>query len=110
MKLQTLYMLGMHKHDSKGSDNLVDMGQESVPVADRIYVLRFVFPIDNNRAGGRRYEYYTGQAPTKRIHKAKIFTLEQAKNTKQFAHTAARCEVKRVTKKMLFKAALQGIQ
>ena len=107
MKKQ-LYMLGQHKNDSRGKDNITDMGQDSVPVADRIYVLRFVFPVSNNRMIARRYEYYTGQAPTRRIHEAKTFTLAQAKNTKQFALTASTCEIKRVTRKMLFKSALQG--
>lgn len=102
-----LHMLGMHKHDSKGKDNVIDMGQDSVPVEDRIYVLRFI--ISSYRQKHRWYEYYTGHAPTRRIHEAKIFTLDQAKNTKRFAHTASRCEVKQVTHKMLFKAALQGV-
>lgn len=102
MKKQ-LHMLGQHKNDSKGRDNISE--QDIEPIEDRIYVLRFVYPINNKR----KYEYYTGKSVTKRIHKAKIFTLEKAKNTKQFAHSATNCEVKRVTKKMLFKAALQGI-
>ena len=110
MKLQTLYMLGMHKHDSKGKDNVMDMGQETVPVADRIYVLRFIFSSHGRRQkNSRKYEYYTGQATTRKIYEAKIFTLEQAKNAKQFAKTTHNCEVKRVTQKMLFKAALQGV-
>ena len=104
-----LHMLGQHKHDSKGKDNITEW--DTIPVEDRIYVLRFIHGINNNRTGGRRYSYYTGKAVTERINKAKIFTLTQAKNTKQYAHTATahNCEIKRVTRKMLFRAALQGI-
>lgn len=107
MKKQ-LYMLGQHKNDSRGKNNITEM--DTVSAEDRIYVLRFVFlSYDRKQGNSRRYEYYTGQATTRRIHEAKTFTLAQAKNTKQFAKTAHICEVKRVTKKMLFKAALQGV-
>jgi len=83
-------------------------------IEDRMYVLRYVFRYRSSNVfhqyrGRRYYEYYTGKAVTKHINKAKIFTLEKAKNTKQFAHSATGCEIKRVTQKMLFKAALQGI-
>ena len=86
------------------------MRTEHIPVEDRIYVLRFRFAINNNRVGGWAHEYYTGQSPTRMISKAKRFSLEKAKNTKAFAHSCRgkSCEVKRVTKRMLFKAALQG--
>ncbi len=102
-----LHMLGQHKHDSKEKDNITEW--DTILVEDRIYVLRFIHRLNPQKGMGRRYEYYTGQAPTKRIHEAKIFTLAQAKNTKQFSHTAGTSEIKRVTQKMLFKAALQGI-
>ena len=102
-----LHMLGQHKHDSKEKDNLTEWNAEKVE--DRMYVLRHINRINPRKGMGRIYEYYTGRAPTRRIHEAKTFTLEKAKNTKQFAATAHACEIKRVTQKMLFKAALQGI-
>jgi hypothetical protein len=102
-----LHMLGQHKHDSKEKDNLTEWNAEKVE--DRMYVLRHIGVGKRNGAGQRRYEYYTGRVPTKRIHEAKTFTLSKAKSTKQFAATAHACEIKRVTQKMLFKAALQGI-
>ena len=99
-------MLGQHKNDSKGKDNITEWDVE--PVEDRIYVLRHINRV-TSRTNERCYEYYTGRQPTKHIHKAKIFTLSKAKSAKQFAATAHACEVKRVTRKMLFKAALQGL-
>ena len=74
-------------------------------IEDRIYVLRF--PRDR-RAAKWRWHYYTGEAPTDRIGQAKVFNLQQAKNTKQFAFTTTSCEIKRITNKMLFIAALEG--
>ena len=81
------------------------------PIEERMYVLRYAhaYRYKPNWMSERQYEYYTGKEVTKHINKAKIFTLENAKNTKQFATSARHCEVKRVTQKMLFKSALQGI-
>jgi len=82
----------------------------NIPVEDRKYVLRF--PKSRRAAlAGRdnwKWYYYTGKEPTAKIHKAKTFSLKYAKAAKQFAHTTHRCEIKRVTQKMLFKAALKG--
>ncbi len=78
-----------------------------IPVEDRIYVLRFT--IGYRSSPNVRYEYYTGKKPTRHINKAIIFSLRQAKNAKQFAKTTGSCDVIRVTEKILFKKALQGI-
>jgi hypothetical protein len=77
-----------------------------IPVEERKYVLRF--PTRKSLHADTRWRYYTGAAPTYSLSKAKILSLSKAKATKQFAHTTRRCEVKRVTDKMLFKAALEG--
>lgn len=82
----------------------------NIPVEERKYVLRF--PKSRRAAmlgkDNWKWEYYTGQQPTRRLHEAKIFSLKYAKAAKQFGHTTGGCEIKRVTDKMLFKAALEG--
>lgn len=81
----------------------------NIPVEDRKYVLRFPKPRAKPVGKGDwKWLYYTGGQPTDRLGQAKIFGLSKAKATKQFAHTTRRCEVKRVTDRMLFKAALEG--
>ena len=81
---------------------------QTIPVEDRIYVLRFQRGYVSDRYGETKYEYYTGEKPAKQISKAKRFTLSQAKNAKQFAKTTGCCVVIRVSQKQLFKAALEG--
>lgn len=76
-----------------------------IPIEDRKYVLRF--PMRQHYRIVQQ-QYYTGQQPSTRLSQAKIFSLGQAKGTKQFGHTTRSCEVIRVTDKMLFKAALEG--
>lgn len=78
------------------------------PIEDRMYVLCFVQGYKRNWKSKTYPMYYTGSEPTRHMNKAKTFTLEKAKNTKQFATSAVRCEVRRVTHKMLFTAALKG--
>jgi hypothetical protein len=78
-----------------------------IPVEDRIYVLRYT--IGYRSSPDVRYEYYTGNAPSRHINKAKIYSLQQARNTRTFAKTTGSCDIIRVTEKILFKKALQGI-
>ena len=67
------------------------------------------YPVGINPSRKYRWEYYTGKQPTQRLHEAKIFGLDDARNQKHFGHTTRNHEIKRVTEKMLFTAALQGL-
>ena len=78
----------------------------NIPVEDRKYVLRYPYRKSMNAVAV--WKYYTGEAPTYRLGQAKVFNLQQAKNARTFAHTTYKCEVKRITDRMLFVAALDG--
>jgi len=86
------------------------------PIEDRRYVLRFVW--GTYADGTKVWRYYCkGKATTDKLCHAQLFTLNQAKNQKQYAHlcvyaqgssAATHCEVKRITDKALFIAKLEG--
>ena len=78
----------------------------NIPVEDRKYVLRF--PSRRSMKAKRRWKYYTGKAPTYRLGQARVFSLQQARDARTFAHTTYKCEIKRITDRMLFVAALDG--
>lgn len=73
-------------------------------------MLRYYLRTDSD--GRRCWAYYRkGRGVTKKLTEAQQFTLRDAKNAKQYAQGASlaqHCEVKRVTQKMLFMAALEG--
>lgn len=73
---------------------------------EKIYVLQSRHTVFRN--GMEHREYYTGEHPSLSIVDAKLFTLEQAKNVKEFAHTGYRYQVRRLTRLLRFKMALQG--
>ena len=80
------------------------------PIEDRRYVLRFVWKTYAN--GEKVWRYYCkGKSTTDKLSNAQLFTLNQAKNQKQYAQgssAATHSEIKRITDKALFIAKLEG--
>jgi len=79
-----------------------------IPIEDRKYVLRYRHGI--SPSGRSSYVYYSNQysVVVDRLIDAKLFNFREAKYERQNHAFTGGCEIKRVTDKMLFKAALEG--